>query len=127
VVTPLADKLELEIWRDGEVWEQSYECGHAKANQGTGKTRKQAQDHFIPILRSSKNHNTVRILAQRLRELRFSQGLKITLADERRINLPNFDSGALRVRQALTRETVRQIPLSTWRASGTREIKSRCI
>ncbi len=31
VVNALSDWLELEIWRDGEVWEQSYACGVPKS------------------------------------------------------------------------------------------------
>src|ERR1700727_2608049 len=39
VVNALSDWLELEIWRDGEVWEQSYACGIPKSKlTGTGKT-----------------------------------------------------------------------------------------
>ena len=41
VVNALSDRLELEIWRDGEVWEQSYEEGKPKTKlKVTGKTRK---------------------------------------------------------------------------------------
>src|SRR6202048_3295568 len=41
VVNALSDRLELEIWRDGEVWEQSYEAGKPKGKlKVTGKTRK---------------------------------------------------------------------------------------
>src|SRR2546422_5330454 len=41
VVNALSDWLDLEIWRDGEVWEQSYKCGVPKSKLAvTGKTRK---------------------------------------------------------------------------------------
>src|SRR5580658_3510831 len=41
VVNALSDWLELEIWREGEVWEQSYACGIPKSKLTvTGKTRK---------------------------------------------------------------------------------------
>src|SRR3984885_3914011 len=41
VVNALSDWLDLEIWRDGEVWEQSYNEGKPKAKlKSTGKTRK---------------------------------------------------------------------------------------
>src|SRR6201998_852244 len=38
VVNALSDWLDLEIWRDGEVWEQSYKCGVPKSKLAvTGK------------------------------------------------------------------------------------------
>src|SRR5256712_12186607 len=41
VVNALSDWLDLEIWRDGEVWERSYKCGVPKWKLPvTGKTRK---------------------------------------------------------------------------------------
>src|SRR5579862_7931562 len=41
VVNALADWLDLEIWRDGEVWEQSYEKGVPTSKlKASGKTRK---------------------------------------------------------------------------------------
>src|SRR5260370_13212549 len=40
VVNALSDWLDLEIWRDGEVWEQSYKCGVPKSKLAlNGKTR----------------------------------------------------------------------------------------
>src|SRR6202166_4847723 len=87
VVNALADKLELEIWRDGEVWEQSYECGKPKTKlKVTGKTRKTGTKiTFHPDPAIFENHKySYEILAQRLRELAFlNKGLKITLTDER--------------------------------------------
>src|SRR5579872_3282170 len=87
VVNALSDWLELEIWRDGEVWEQSYECGVPKSKLSvTGKTRKTGTKitfHPDPSI-FGKNVYSYDILAQRLRELAFlNKGLKITLADER--------------------------------------------
>ena len=87
VVNALADKLELEIWRDGEVWEQSYEAGKPKTKlKVTGKTRKTGTKiTFHPDPAIFDNHQySYDILAQRLRELAFlNKGLKITLTDER--------------------------------------------
>jgi DNA gyrase subunit B len=87
VVNALADRLELEIWRDGEVWEQSYECGKPKGKiKVTGKTRKTGTKiTFHPDPSIFENHKyNYEILAQRLRELAFlNKGLKITLTDER--------------------------------------------
>jgi DNA gyrase subunit B len=87
VVNALADKLELEIWRDGEVWEQSYEEGKPKNKlKVTGKTRKTGTKitfHPDPTIFNGHKYS-YEILAQRLRELAFlNKGLKITLADER--------------------------------------------
>src|ERR1700693_6238 len=87
VVNALSDWLELEIWRDGEVWEQSYACGIPKSKLNvTGKTRKTGTKiTFHPD--ASIFQTTVfsyDLLAQRLRELAFlNKGLKITLQDER--------------------------------------------
>src|SRR5579862_3616594 len=87
VVNALSDKLELEIWRDGEVWEQSYEEGKPKNKlKVTGKTRKTGTKiTFHPDPTIFDNHKySYDILAQRLRELAFlNKGLKITLTDER--------------------------------------------
>jgi len=87
VVNALSDWLDLEIWRDGEVWEQSYECGKPKGKlRVTGKTRKTGTKitfHPDPSIFESPKYS-YEILAQRLRELAFlNKGLKITLADER--------------------------------------------
>src|SRR6202167_4981721 len=87
VVNALADWLELEIARDGAVWEQKYERGKPvnKLKQ-TGKTRKTGTKvtfHPDPEI-FTQTVFSYDILAQRLRELAFlNKGLKITLTDER--------------------------------------------
>jgi DNA gyrase subunit B len=87
VVNALAEWLELEIWRDGYTWEQSYALGKpTSALKQAGKTtRRGTKITFLPdatIFTSIEfNHDT---LAQRLRELSFlNKGLTIFLKDER--------------------------------------------
>jgi DNA gyrase subunit B len=87
VVNALSDWLDLEIWRDGEVWEQSYEKGVPKAKLKTsGKTRKTGTKitfHADPSIFATATYS-FDTLSQRLRELAFlNKGLKITLEDER--------------------------------------------
>jgi DNA gyrase subunit B len=87
VVNALADWLDLEIWRDGEVWEQSYEKGVATSKlKSSGKTRKTGTKitfHADPSI-FEKTTYSFDTLSQRLRELAFlNKGLKITLDDER--------------------------------------------
>jgi DNA gyrase subunit B len=87
VVNALSDWLELEIQRDGAVWEQTYEKGKPtnKLKQ-TGKTRKTGTKvTFHPdatiFEKTTFSYDT---LATRLREYAFlNKGLKITLTDER--------------------------------------------
>jgi len=87
VVNALSEWLDLEIWRDGYTWEQSYERGKPLADlKRAGKTgRRGTKITFRPdteILDSIEfNYDT---LAQRLRELSFlNKGLTIRLKDER--------------------------------------------
>ena len=87
VVNALADWLDLEIWRDGEVWEQSYEKGVPTSKlKASGKTRKTGTKitfHADPSI-FDKTVYSFDTLSQRLRELAFlNKGLKITLDDER--------------------------------------------
>src|ERR1700680_1397986 len=87
VVNALSDSLDLEIWRDGEVWEQSYACGIPKSKlKVTGKTRKTGTKITFHPDESifGKVVFSYDLLAQRLREYAFlNKGLKITLQDER--------------------------------------------
>jgi DNA gyrase subunit B len=87
VVNALSDWLDLEIWRDGEVWEQSYEKGIPTSKlKASGKTRKTGTKitfHADPSI-FDKTVYSFDTLSQRLRELAFlNKGLKITLDDER--------------------------------------------
>jgi DNA gyrase subunit B len=87
VVNALADWLDLEIWRDGQVWEQSYEKGVPTSKlKASGKTRKTGTK--ITFHPDTSIFTTIDFsfdtLSQRLRELAFlNKGLKITLEDER--------------------------------------------
>jgi len=87
VVNALSHQLDLEIWRDGHVWEQAYSKGEAQTKlKKTGTTKKRGtRIHFLPdkeiFTTTEYNFDT---LAQRLRELAFlNKGLEITLTDER--------------------------------------------
>jgi DNA gyrase subunit B len=87
VVNALSDWLDLEIWRDGEVWEQSYEKGVPTSKLKTsGKTRKTGTKitfHADPSIFATTTYS-FDTLSQRLRELAFlNKGLRITLEDER--------------------------------------------
>src|SRR6516165_3470453 len=86
-VNALSSLLELEIWRDGAVWEQTYSKGEPTSKlKKTGTTKKRGTKvHFQPdasiFTVTEYNYDT---LAQRLRELAFlNKGLLITLTDER--------------------------------------------
>src|SRR5713101_168629 len=87
VVNALSYQLDLEIWRDGHVWEQTYSKGEPTSKlKKTGTTKKRGTKvHFVPdksiFTTTEYNFDT---LAQRLRELAFlNKGLLITLTDER--------------------------------------------
>ncbi|MGQ0555437.1 MAG: DNA topoisomerase (ATP-hydrolyzing) subunit B [Nitrospiraceae bacterium] len=88
VVNALSEWLELEIWQDGQVFEQRYERGKPDAPlKATGKTKRRGTNvRFKP---DSQIFETLEfsfdVLAQRLRELAFlNKGLAITLRDERK-------------------------------------------
>ena len=88
VVNALSEWLELEIWQDGEVFEQRYERGKPEGPlQVTGKTKKRGTK--ITFKPDNQVFETLDfsfdILAQRLRELAFlNKGLGIALKDARR-------------------------------------------
>jgi len=87
-VNALSEELELEIWRDGATWEQTYSKGEPTSKlkkTGVAKVKTGTKVHFLPdrtiFTITDYNYDT---LAQRLRELAFlNKGLLITLTDER--------------------------------------------
>src|ERR1700720_4605488 len=86
-VNALSEDLDLEIWRDGFTWEQTYSKGEPTSKlKKAGATKKRGTKvHFLPdksiLTVTEYNFDT---LAQRLRELAFlNKGLLITLTDER--------------------------------------------
>jgi DNA gyrase subunit B len=86
-VNALSEEFEVEIWRDGHTYEQSYSKGQPTSKlieTGTSKKRG-TKIRFLPdksiFAVTEYNYDT---LAQRLRELAFlNKGLVITLTDER--------------------------------------------
>jgi DNA gyrase subunit B len=87
-VNALSEELELEIWRDGFTWEQTYSKGEPTSKlkkTGAVKAKRGTKVRFLPdksiFTATEYNYDT---LAQRLRELAFlNKGLLITLTDER--------------------------------------------
>ena len=87
-VNALSEELELEIWRDGFTWEQTYSKGDPTSKlkkTGAVKQKTGTKVRFLPdksiFTTTEYNYDT---LAQRLRELAFlNKGLLITLTDER--------------------------------------------
>ncbi|MFZ0865659.1 MAG: DNA topoisomerase (ATP-hydrolyzing) subunit B [Candidatus Sulfotelmatobacter sp.] len=87
-VNALSEELDLEIWRDGGTWQQTYSKGEPTSKMAkAGATKKRGTKvHFLPdrtIFTGTVEYN-YDTLAQRLRELAFlNKGLLITLTDER--------------------------------------------
>ena len=87
VVNALSETLDIEIWRNGEVYQQSYERGTPTgALEITGTTKRRGTK--VTFKPDSRVFETTAfsfdILAQRLRELAFlNGGVLITLDDER--------------------------------------------
>jgi DNA gyrase subunit B len=86
-VNALSEEFELEIWRDGFTWEQTYSKGEptSKLKKAGASKKRGTKVRFLPdksiFTVTEYNYDT---LAQRLRELAFlNKGLLITLTDER--------------------------------------------
>jgi DNA gyrase subunit B len=99
-VNALSHQFDLEIWRDGHVWEQAYSKGNPQTKlKKTGTTKKRGTKvHFLPdkeiFTATEYNFDT---LAQRLRELAFlNKGLEISLTDERQTDAKTGEAKSLK-------------------------------
>lgn len=96
VVNALSETLDLEIWRDGKVYTQSYERGEpsAKLEEVGTTTRRGTRITFKPDAQifdtTEFSHD---ILAQRFRELAYlTKGITMTFTDERQDKTQVFSS-----------------------------------
>jgi DNA gyrase subunit B len=87
VVNALSDPLQLEIWRDGKVYQQSYSQGKptTEFQQVGTSSRRGTKITFKPDTSIFQvTDYSFDVLAQRLRELAFlNSGVEIILVDER--------------------------------------------
>jgi len=87
VVNALSEKLDLEVWRDGAVWTQSYSRGKpvTKFRKGRGVKSTGTTITFVPDTEIFEDIEfDFDILSERLRETAFlTRGLKVELIDER--------------------------------------------
>lgn len=87
VVNALSEHLEVEVWRDGRVYRQTYERGIPTSElDKLGKTKRRGTK--VTFKADPEIFDTTKfsydILTKRLRELAFlNKGLKITITDER--------------------------------------------
>jgi DNA gyrase subunit B len=90
VVNALSESLQLEIWRNGQVYQMGFERGHTTvAFRQTGTTQKRGTKiTFRPDPTIFEvTEFSFDILSQRLRELAFlNEGVTITIEDERAEN-----------------------------------------
>jgi DNA gyrase subunit B len=87
VVNALSERLDLEIWRDGAVWTQSYERGKPLSRLKKGRAVK-STGTTITFWPDAEIFEEVEfdfdILSERLRETAFlTRGLRVELVDER--------------------------------------------
>jgi DNA gyrase subunit B len=88
VVNALSEKLHLEVWRDGNVWDQDYERGKpvTKFKKGRAVKTTGTTITFVPDMEifGEEIEFDFETLAERLRETAFlTRGLKVELIDER--------------------------------------------
>ena len=114
-VNALSEELDLEIWRDGFTWEQTYSKGEPTSKlkkTGAVKARRGTKVHFVPdktiFTATEYNFDT---LAQRLRELAFlNKGLLITLTDERTTDAKTGEAKVRRVQVQRRHRRIHQAP-----------------
>ncbi|MFH1092290.1 MAG: DNA topoisomerase (ATP-hydrolyzing) subunit B [Pseudomonadota bacterium] len=94
VVNALSEFLEVEIWRDGLVYQQSYERGKPTSElKVTGKTKRRGTKVFFkPDTQVFETTEfSYDVLAKRMRELSFlNRGLRISIKDEHDGNFKEF-------------------------------------
>ena len=101
VVNALSEWLDLEIWRDGQVFRQRYDRGEPRSPiEVTGKTKRRGTK--ITFKADPEVFETIEfsydVLAHRLRELAFlNAGVNVALTDERSGKQRQFEySGGIR-------------------------------
>src|SRR5436309_3729842 len=112
VVNALSEELDLEIWRNGQVYQQSYERGRPTSGlEVTGTTKRRGTK--VTFKPDAKVFETTSFsfdtLAQRLRELAFlNAGIVITLDDERdgKSHKFQYDGGIVSFVQHLNKNKV---------------------
>ncbi len=86
VVNALSEYLEVEVYRDGNIYFQRYERGETKTDlENKGSTTKRGTKiHFLPDREIFENVDfDFDLLAKRMRELSFlTSGVRIKIADE---------------------------------------------
>jgi DNA gyrase subunit B len=112
VVNALSERLDLEIWRNGQVYQQSYERGNPLSDlEVTGTTqRRGTKVTFKPDPQIFETTEfSFDTLAQRLRELAFlNGGILITIDDERdgKSHRFQYDGGIVSFVQHLNKNKV---------------------
>ena len=97
VVNALSENLDLTIWRDGKIWQQTYQNGNPKNKiKASGSTKEQGTEIKV---KPSKNifgdsiSFDYDILRKKLRELSYlNSGIEIFLKDERNSKAETFKS-----------------------------------
>ena len=106
VVNALSEILDLEIWRNGQVYQQSYERGNPTGSlEATGTTKKRGTK--VTFRPDSQIFETIEFsfdtLAQRLRELAFLNG-GVTITHRRRARRREEPQVPVRRRHQLVRQ-----------------------